>query len=38
MIVPVVIGAFCTVTKRLLKGLVDWKLADKWRPTKRYHY
>ena len=26
-IIPIVIGAFGTVTKRLLKGLEDWKSA-----------
>ena len=37
-IIPIVIGAFGTVTKGLLKGLDDWKLADEWRPFKRQHY
>ena len=27
-IIPIVIGAFGTVTKGLLKGLEEWKLAD----------
>ena len=37
-IIPIVIGAFGTVTKGLLKGLEAWKLADEWRPSKRHHY
>ena len=39
-IIPIVIGAFGTVTKGLLKGLVwrTWKLADEWRPSKLLHY
>ena len=36
-IIPMVIGAFGTVTKGLLKGL-DWKLADEWRSSKLQHY
>ena len=32
-IVPIVIGAFSTVTKGLLKGL-----ENKWRPSKLLHY
>ena len=31
-IIPIVIGAFGTVTKELLKGLED--LEDEWRPSK----
>ena len=37
-IVPIVIGAFGTVTEGSLKGLEDWKLADEWRPSKRQHF
>ena len=37
-IIPIVIGAFGTVTKGLLKGLEDWKLAAGWRPSKQQHY
>ena len=37
-IVPIVIGAFDTVTEELLKGLENWKLADEWRLSKRQHY
>ena len=33
-IIPIVIGAFGTVTK----GLRTWKLADEWRPSKLLHY
>ena len=35
-IIPIVIGAFGTVTKELLKGLED--LGDEWRPFKLQHY
>ena len=35
-IIPIVIGAFGTVIKRLLKGLED--LADEWRTFERQHY
>ena len=35
-IIPIVIGAFGTVTKGLLKGLED--LEDEWRPSKLQHY
>ena len=35
-IIPIVIGAFGTVTKGLLKGLED--LATEWRPSKQQHY
>ena len=34
-IIPIVIGAFCTVTKGLLKGLED---LDESRPSKLLHY
>ena len=37
-IIPIVIGPFGTVTKGLLKGLEEWKLADGWRPPKRQYY
>ena len=37
-IVPIVIGAFGTVTKGLLKGLRTWELADEWRLSKWQHY
>ena len=37
-IIPIVIGAFGTVTKELLKDLENWKLTDEWRPSKRQHY
>ena len=34
-IILIVIGAFGTITKGLLKGL---ELADEWRPSKPLHY
>ena len=37
-IIPIVIGAFGTVTKGLLKAWRVWKLADEWRPSKLLHY
>ena len=37
-IIPIVIGAFGTVTKGLLKGLEDLEVGDKWRPSKLQHY
>ena len=37
-IIPIVIGAFGTVTKGLLKGLEDLEMADEWRPSKWQHY
>ena len=38
-IISIVIGAFGTVTKGLLKGLKDLELADEWRPSKLlYNY
>ena len=36
--IPIVIGAFGTVTKGLLKGLEDLKINDQWRPSKLQHY
>ena len=35
-IIPILIGAFGSVTKGLLKGLED--LEDEWRPSKRRNY
>ena len=32
-IIPIVIGALGRVTKGLLKGLEDFELEDKWRPS-----
>ena len=37
-IIPIVIGAFGTVTKGLQKDWRTWKLADEWRPSKQQHY
>ena len=37
-IMPIVIGAFGTVTKGLLKGLGDFKVGGEWRPSKLQHY
>ena len=37
-IIPIVVGAFGTVTKGLLKGLEDLELAADWRPSKQQHY
>ena len=37
-IIPILINAFGTVTKGLLKGVVESKLADGWRPPKRQRY
>ena len=37
-IIPIVIGAFGTVTKGLLKGLEDLEVADEWSPSKQLHY
>ena len=37
-IVPIVIGAFGTITKGLLKGLEDLELAAEWRLSKWQHY
>ena len=37
-IIPIVIGAFGTVTKIFLKGLEELELADEWRPSKLLHY
>ena len=36
--IPIVIGAFGTVTKGLLKGLEDLEMADEWRPSKLLNY
>ncbi len=36
-IIPIVIGAFGTVTKGLLKALEDLELPDEWKPSKRQH-
>ena len=33
-IIPIVIGAFGTVTKRLLKGLEDFKVGDRVETTQ----
>ena len=37
-IISIVIGAFGTVSKGLLKGLEEWKLLGEWRPPKLQHY
>ena len=37
-IIQMVIGVFGPLTKGLLKGLEDLKLADEWRPSKLQHY
>ena len=37
-IIPIVIGAFGTVTKGFLKGLVIWKLGAERRQSKQQHY
>ena len=37
-IVPILFGAFGTITKRLLKAWWTWKLADGWRLCKWQHY
>ena len=37
-IIPIVIGAFGTVTKVLLKGLEDLEIRGEWRPSKLLHY
>ena len=37
-IVPIVIGAFGTVTKGLLKGLEDLEVGGRVRPSKLQHY
>ena len=36
-VIPIVIGAFGTVTKGLLKGLKEL-LADEWRSSKLLHF
>ena len=38
IIIPIVIGAFGTVTKGLLRNWGTWKLSDEWRPSKLLHY
>ena len=37
-IIPIVIGAFGTVTKELLNGLEDLVVDDEWKPSKLLHY
>ena len=37
-IIPIVIRAFGTVTKGLLRDWKTWKLTDEWRPSKLLHY
>ena len=37
-IIPIVIGAFGTITKGLLKGLDDLEVGDEWRPSKWQPY
>ena len=37
-IIPIVIDAFGTVTKGLLKGLEDLEVAVEWRLSKQQHY
>ena len=37
-IIPIVIGAFGTVTEGLLKGLKELDLTDEWRPSKLLDY
>ena len=41
-IIPIMIGAFDTVTKRILKGQEDLevgeRVATEWRPSKQQHY
>ena len=39
-IMRIVIGAFSTVTKGLLKGRDwrTWRLEDEWRPSKQLYY
>ena len=37
-IIPIVIDAFGTVTKGLLKGLEDLEVDVEWRPSKQWHY
>ena len=34
-IIPIVIGAFGTVTKVLLKGLENLEVGEEWRPSER---
>ena len=38
-IIPIVIGAFGTIPKKLIKGLEDLVIKeDNWRPSKLLHY
>ena len=37
-IIPIVIGAFGTVTKGLLKGLEDLEVGDRVETIKQRHY
>ena len=37
-IISIVIGAFGTVTKGILKGLEDLVESGEWRLSKRQHY
>ena len=37
-IILIVIGAFGTLTKGLLKGLKDLEVTDEWGPPKLLHY
>ena len=37
-IIPIVIGAFVTVTKGLLKGLEDLEVVAEWRLSKQQHH
>ena len=37
-IIPIVIGALGTVTKRLAQGLEDFKIRERVRPSKLLHY
>ena len=37
-IIPIMIGAFGTVTERLEQGLEDFERVDEWRPSKQLHY
>ena len=36
-VIPIVIGALGTITKRLVQGLEDLKKEDRWRPSKLKH-
>ena len=37
-IIPIVTGAFGTVTKGLLKGMEDLEVGGEWRQSKRQYY